>query len=142
MEWLVVDTVVCSSSGISFSILWCKIKLIIWYESDVFLPPGSSVSQTDSGIYIDGKFFPLTIYNVTPFNKTFWKIIECSNECPGRKSIKGAQCTSALHCRIAICPYGLIKQCVLISMLHSIITQKRNKMIIICKDQHNQPMTH
>lgn len=109
MEWLVVDTIVCSSSGISFSILWCKIKLIIWYESDVFLPPGSSVSQTDSGIYIDGKFFPLTIYNVTSFNKIFWKIIECSNECPGRQSIKGAQCTSALHCRIAICPYGLIK---------------------------------
>lgn len=109
MEWLVVDTIVCSSSGISFSTLWCKIKLIIWYESDVFLPPGSSVMQTDSGIYIDGKFFPLTIYNVTLFNKTFWKIIEQSNECPGRTSIKGVRCTSAIHCRIAICPYGLIK---------------------------------
>ncbi|ELY3468214.1 anti-adapter protein IraM [Cronobacter universalis] len=109
MEWLVVDTIVCASARISFSTLWCKIKLIIWYESDVFLPPGSSVMQTNSGIYIDEKFFPITIYNVTPFNKIFWEIIERSNECPGRKSTKGDRCTNVLNCRIAICPYGLVK---------------------------------
>lgn len=105
MEWIVIDTVICSSSGITFSTVWCKIKLILWYQSDVFLPPGSVFTPVNSGsgVILDNKLLPITIYNVTPFNRNFWFIIKNNKECPG-KSVK-RKCPNN-NCVLVICPYG------------------------------------
>ncbi|EII6571818.1 TPA: anti-adapter protein IraM, partial [Escherichia coli] len=50
MKWIVIDTVIQPSCGISFSVIWSKIKLIIWYQSDAFLPPESIFTLTHTGI--------------------------------------------------------------------------------------------
>lgn len=109
MELLVIDTIVCSSTGISFSIVWCDTKLIIWYQSDVFLPPSKKIKKVNNGVIIDGKLYPITIFNITPFNKVFWHIIKNMNECPGGKIAKGNLCPESKSCCIAMCPYGLRK---------------------------------
>ena len=108
MEWIVIDTVICSSSGITFSTIWCKIKLILWYLSDVFLPPGSIFTPVNSGVILDNKLLPITIYHVTPFNKNFWFIIRNNKECPG-KSVKIKSKCPNNNCVLVICPYGLHK---------------------------------
>lgn len=82
MKWIVIDTVIQPSCGISFSVIWSKIKLIIWYQSDAFLPPESIFTLTHTGIMLNNKVLPVTIYNVVPFNKTFWNLIKNSQECP------------------------------------------------------------
>ncbi|EJV7214391.1 anti-adapter protein IraM [Escherichia coli] len=108
MEWIVIDTVICPSSGITFSTVWCKIKLIIWYQSDVFLPPGSILTPVNSGVIMDNKLLPLTIYNVTPFNRKFWFIIRNQKECPGNSVKTKIKCHNSM-CVLMICPYGLYK---------------------------------
>ena len=95
MKWIVIDTVIQPSCGISFSVIWSKIKLIIWYQSDAFLPPESIFTLTHTGIMLNNKVLPLTIYNVVPFNKTFWNLL---NECFNNR------------CTLQICPYGLKQQ--------------------------------
>lgn len=109
MELLVIDTIVCSSTGISFSIVWCDTKLIIWYQSDVFLPPSSKIKKVNNGVIIGEKIYPITIFNITPFNKVFWHIINNMNECHGGKIAKGNLCPESKSCCIAMCPYGLRK---------------------------------
>ncbi|EMQ4395001.1 anti-adapter protein IraM [Escherichia coli] len=86
MKWIVIDTVIQPSCGISFSAIWSKIKLIIWYQSDV------------------------TIYNVVPFNKRFWDLIKNSQECPANSDNVLKECFNN-HCILQICPYGLKQQC-------------------------------
>ncbi len=64
MKWIVIDTVIQPSCGISFSVIWSKVKLIIWYQSDAFLPPESIFTLTHTGIMLNNKVLPVTIYNV------------------------------------------------------------------------------
>ena len=42
------------------------------------LPPESIFTLTHTGIMLNNKVLPLTIYNVVPFNKTFWNLIKNS----------------------------------------------------------------
>ncbi|HCT3338861.1 TPA: anti-adapter protein IraM [Escherichia coli] len=108
MEWIVIDTVICPSSGITFSTVWCKIKLILWYQSDIFLPPGSIFIPVSSGIILNNKRLPITIYNVTPFNKKLWHIIKNNKECPGKSVKTKSKCPNS-RCVLVVCPYGLHK---------------------------------
>ncbi|EOJ4779968.1 anti-adapter protein IraM, partial [Escherichia coli] len=55
MKWIVIDTVIQPSCGISFSVIWSKVKLIIWYQSDAFLPPESIFTLTHTGIMLNNK---------------------------------------------------------------------------------------
>ncbi|EFH7218942.1 anti-adapter protein IraM, partial [Escherichia coli] len=50
--------------------------------------------------------YPITIYNITPFNKDLWILLKSSQECPPGESEITNKC---LHnsCIIKICPYGL-----------------------------------
>ncbi|EFA6625145.1 anti-adapter protein IraM [Escherichia albertii] len=105
MNWIVIDTVIQPSSGISFSAIWCEIKLIIWYQSDVFLPPDSSFTPVHAGIILDNKKYPITIYNVTPFNKKLWSLIKNNKGCPAESEQPKNRCTND-RCILAICPYG------------------------------------
>ncbi|MCK3541022.1 hypothetical protein MZH74_20305, partial [Escherichia coli] len=38
MKWIVIDTIIQPSCGISFSAIWGNMKMIIWYQSTIFLP--------------------------------------------------------------------------------------------------------
>ncbi len=108
-KWIVIDTVIQPSSGISFSAVWCKIKLIIWYQSDVFLPPGSLFTPIHSGVILDDKKIPVTIYNVTSFNNKLWSLIKKSNGCPTNTVQLENKCPNK-RCILEICPYGLLKE--------------------------------
>ncbi|MBS9018808.1 anti-adapter protein IraM [Escherichia coli] len=110
MKWIVIDTVIQPSCGISFSAIWSKIKLIIWYQSDVFLPPESIFTLTHTGIVLNNKVLPVTIYNVVPFNKRFRDLIKNSQECPANSDNVLKECFNN-HCILQICPYGLKQQC-------------------------------
>lgn len=48
MSWRVISSVICPNTGIVYSsILGLKfLKLIIWYESDVYLYPGDRIYPT------------------------------------------------------------------------------------------------
>ncbi|HBN1774052.1 TPA: anti-adapter protein IraM [Escherichia coli] len=105
MNWVVIDTVIQPSSGISFSAIWCEIRLIIWYQSDVYLPPDSTFNLVHAGIMLNNKNFPITIYNVTPFNKILWRLIKNNKGCPPESEQTGSRCPND-HCILAICPYG------------------------------------
>ncbi|HFM1291670.1 TPA: anti-adapter protein IraM, partial [Escherichia coli] len=52
------------------------------------------------------KEYPITIYNIAPFNKDLWSLLKSSQECPPGESKITNNC---LHnsCIIKICPYGL-----------------------------------
>lgn len=106
MNWIVIDTIIQPSSGISFSVVWCRIKLIIWYQSDIFLPPGSIFTPVHSGIILNDKELPITIYNVTPFNKKIWSLIKNSKDCPAESSQATNKCFNE-RCILEICPYGI-----------------------------------
>ncbi|OKV44406.1 anti-adapter protein IraM [Escherichia coli] len=109
MKWIVIDTVIQPSCGISFSVIWSKVKLIIWYQSDAFLPPESIFTLTHTGIMLNNKVLPVTIYNVVPFNKTFWNLIKNSQECPTNTDNVLNECFNN-RCMLQICPYGLKQQ--------------------------------
>ncbi|HIA8873516.1 anti-adapter protein IraM [Escherichia coli] len=106
MKWIVIDTIIQPSCGISFSAIWGNMKMIIWYQSTIFLPPGSIFTPVKSGIILKDKEYPITIYNIAPFNKDLWSLLKSSQECPPEESKITNKC---LHnsCIIKICPYGL-----------------------------------
>ncbi|EOK9203277.1 anti-adapter protein IraM, partial [Escherichia coli] len=49
--------------------------------------------------------FPVTIYNVTPFNKNVWNLIKRSQECPANTGNITDKCFNH-RCILEICPYG------------------------------------
>ncbi|ENN7153626.1 anti-adapter protein IraM, partial [Escherichia coli] len=51
----------------------------------------------------------VTIYNVAPFNKTFWNLIKNSQECPTNTDNVLNECFNN-RCTLQICPYGLKQQ--------------------------------
>ena len=63
MKWVVIDTVIQPTCGISFSAIWGDMKMIIWYQSNIFLPPGSIFAPVKPGIILKDKEYPITIYN-------------------------------------------------------------------------------
>ena len=76
MKWIVIDTIIQPSCGISFSAIWGNMKMIIWYQSTIFLPPGSIFTPVKSGIILKDKEYPITIYNIAPFNKDLWSLLK------------------------------------------------------------------
>ncbi|HGU4251002.1 TPA: anti-adapter protein IraM [Escherichia coli] len=105
MNWIVIDTVIQPACDISFSAIWCNIKLILWYQPDIFLPPGCIFTPTRTGVILNNKEFPVTIYNVTPFNKNVWNLIKSSQECPANTGNITDKCFNH-RCILEICPYG------------------------------------
>lgn len=78
MSWRVISSVICPNTGIVYSsILGLKfLKLIIWYESDVYLYPGDRIYPTKNGVFINGVFKPISIYNISPYNEMLWSEIK------------------------------------------------------------------
>ncbi|MDZ6510636.1 hypothetical protein U4U11_24935, partial [Escherichia coli] len=58
---------------------------------------------------LNNKVLPVTIYNVVPFNKTFWNLIKNSQECPTNTDNVLNECFNN-RCTLQICPYGLKQQ--------------------------------
>ncbi|EIM0255964.1 anti-adapter protein IraM, partial [Shigella flexneri] len=54
-------------------------------------------------IILQEKEYPITIYNIAPFNKNLWSLLKSSQECPPGESKITNKC---LHnsCIIKICP--------------------------------------
>nr|WP_230979175.1 anti-adapter protein IraM [Intestinirhabdus alba] len=112
MEWKVVDTLISPSTGVSFSCI-CNIKnltLTLWYQADIFLPPGSVIEPSDRGVLINKKLHPITVYNVTRFNRHLWQTLNDNNHCPGNAEIKPDYCDYPQQCMVAACPFGLSKK--------------------------------
>lgn len=84
MSWRVISSVICPNTGIVYSsILGLKfLKLIIWYESDVYLYPGDRIYPTKNGVFINGVFKPISIYNISPYNEMLWSEIKNKMACP------------------------------------------------------------
>lgn len=59
MEWKVVDTVISPSTGVSFSCIHSlkNLRLTLWYQADVYMPPGSIIIPFNKGVLIN--FIPL-----------------------------------------------------------------------------------
>lgn len=74
MEWKVVDTVISPSTGVSFSCIHSlkNLRLTLWYQADVYMPPGSIIIPFNKGVLINDKLYPVTVYNVTRFNPVLW----------------------------------------------------------------------
>lgn len=85
MKWIVIDTVIQPTCGISFSAIWGDMKMIIWYQPTIFLTL-SIFTPVKSGIIFKDKEYPITIYNITPFNKDLWSLLKSSQECPPEKA--------------------------------------------------------
>ncbi len=58
MSWRVLSSVICPNTGIVYShIVGLKLlRLIIWYESDIYLLPGDRIHTTKNGIFVNGVF--------------------------------------------------------------------------------------
>ncbi|EBY2674473.1 anti-adapter protein IraM [Salmonella enterica subsp. enterica serovar Brandenburg] len=111
MEWMIVDTAVSPEEGVCFSWIFGfkNLQLTIWYQTDLFLIPGSLIEPCNEGILINKKIFPITIYNATPFNKQLWNELKTKTACPGNTGIRNTLCTSSCRCRLGVCPFGLEK---------------------------------
>lgn len=106
MKCIVIDTVIQPSCGIYFSVIWSDMKMIIWYRSNIFLPPGSIFTVIKSGIILEDKEYPISIFNVALFNKKLWNLIKNSQECPTESNKITNKCLHK-HCIMQICPHGL-----------------------------------
>ena len=92
MKWIVIDTVIQPTCGISFSAIWGNMKMIIWYQSTIFLPPGSIFTPVKSGIILKDKEYPITIYHIAPFNKDLLSLLKSSQECRSEERRVGKEC--------------------------------------------------
>ncbi|HAT8014919.1 anti-adapter protein IraM [Citrobacter rodentium NBRC 105723 = DSM 16636] len=111
MEWTVFDTVVSPTTGMCFSCI-CglrNLKLTLWYQADIFLTAGCIIEPFNDGVLINKKPYPITVYNVTRYNKELWNAMKTKSLCPGNNEHHGKYCDQAHLCIIAVCPYGLIK---------------------------------
>lgn len=72
--------------------------------------PGSIIEPYDKGILMSGKIYPITVYNVTRYNKELWTCMKEKSLCPESQSIKNIYCNIHRKCMISICPYGLIRK--------------------------------
>lgn len=108
MKWTVIDTIACPNTGIAFSsIVSLKmLKMVIWYEGSVLFPPGATVEPYRDGMAINGKYTPLTIYNITTYNSEAWKNMKNRISCPEIPGNDSEFCLSPFKCALKMCPYG------------------------------------
>lgn len=108
MKWTVIDTIACPSTGIAFSAIVSlkMLKMVIWYEGDVLLPPGATVEPYRDGIAINGKYTPLTIYHITTYNREAWFNMKNKITCPELLGNDSEYCLSPFKCALKSCPYG------------------------------------
>lgn len=108
MKWTVIDTLACPSTGIAFSsiVSMKMIKLVIWYEGDVIIPPGSTIEPAGNGINIEGVFTQLKVYNITTFRQTVWLEMKEKIKCPENEDNDSDKCLSPVKCALKVCPYG------------------------------------
>ncbi|ELY5938885.1 anti-adapter protein IraM [Cronobacter malonaticus] len=110
MKWTTIDTIACPNTGMVFSAIvsFKMLKLVIWYESDLIIPAGSTVEPYTNGIKINGIYHPLTVYNVTPFNAKLWRSLKDKLHC-SEANENNEYCNSPFPCALKICPYGKVK---------------------------------
>lgn len=110
MAWKVMSSIICPDTGIVYSSITSMklLKLIIWYESDVYLYPGDIITPTQSGVIINGRFQRLTLYNVSPYRKNFWLELEDKMSCPYNKHPSAGTCHYSHQCRAKKCPHGFV----------------------------------
>ncbi|HAS1785380.1 TPA: anti-adapter protein IraM [Enterobacter cloacae] len=108
MAWRVLSSVICPNTGIVYScIVGMKlIRLIIWYESDIYLVPGDRIHPTKNGIFINGEFSPISLYNVSPYREALWNEIKNKMPCPFNKDNETEDCAYSIHCNARKCPHG------------------------------------
>lgn len=108
MKWTVIDTIACPNTGIAFSSLVSlkMFKLVIWYEASVLFPPGATVEPYRDGMAVNGKYSPLTIYNITAYNRDAWQNMKSKIICPETMGNDSEYCLSPFRCALKICPYG------------------------------------
>ncbi|EBX2692067.1 anti-adapter protein IraM [Salmonella enterica subsp. enterica] len=111
MEWKVVDTVISPSTGVSFSCVHSlkNLRLTLWYQADVYMPPGSIIIPFNKGVLINDKLYPVTVYNVTRFNPVLWKSLKENSHCPGNCNPKPEACSYPFECLVSVCPFGLTR---------------------------------
>lgn len=108
MKWTVIDTIACPNTGIAFSsiVSMKMLKLVIWYEGSVLFPSGATIQPYRNGMAINGKYIPLTIYNITPFNPQAWISMKEKIVCPEFNENDSEYCMSPFQCALKVCPYG------------------------------------
>ncbi|MFB1943437.1 anti-adapter protein IraM [Salmonella enterica] len=110
MEWTVIDTIACPNTGIVFSGIINRkmLRLTIWYEGDVIIPPGSIIQPFKDAIKLDGVYTPLKVYNVTPFKQSVWRYLKDKIQCAESMRDKSTMCLSPFKCALKVCPHGKI----------------------------------
>lgn len=108
MSWRVISSVICPNTGIVYSgIVGLKLlRLIIWYESDIYLVPGDRIHPTKNGVFINGTYSPITLYNVSPYSEALWNEIKNKMTCPFNKERETGSCSYSAYCNARKCPHG------------------------------------
>lgn len=109
MQWKVVESVICPHTGLVFTYISGvrNVKLTIWYEGEIFMPPGSNIKTYRDGILINDKFLPITVYNITPYNEKLWESLKSKASCPANTTDNPDSCEFPFSCNVKNCPYGL-----------------------------------
>ena len=117
MSWRVISSIICPNTGIVYSSIQGMkfLRLIIWYESDVYLCPGDRIYPTKNGIFINGIFSPISLYNVSPYNEMLWNEIKSKMACPFNKNQDEDICSYSVHCNARKCPHGFVTNPLIIS---------------------------
>ncbi|ANG92762.2 hypothetical protein A8A57_10250 [Lelliottia amnigena] len=107
VKWTVIETIACPSTGIAFSsIVSLKmLKMIIWYEGSVIFPPGATIEPYRDGMAVNGKYTPLTLYNMTSYNTQLWQNMKVKISCPETGN-ESEYCLSPFRCALKVCPFG------------------------------------
>ncbi|MTH47117.1 anti-adapter protein IraM [Intestinirhabdus alba] len=108
MVWKVLGTILCPNTGIAYSGLkgLRHLKLIIWYEADIYMAPDDVITPFSSGVLINDTYHDITVYNVTPYSDSFWEELKEKLACPFNKDRGREICNYNLHCQVKCCPYG------------------------------------
>jgi len=109
MEWKIIDSLACPETGTLFAAATSprNLKLILWYQSDLFLRSGHRLSTTISGMVINGRFNKMNIIHAFPFSSQLWTSLIHRTACPANLSDFNGLCLNMATCQFIRCPYGV-----------------------------------
>jgi len=106
MEWKIIDSLACPSTGTAFSIATSSkdIKLILWYKDSYFLRPGNIISTQNPEMLINGKPRDLKIIHAFPYDSQLWTSILHKTDCPGNIKAFHQPCANKRGCLLNSAP--------------------------------------
>jgi len=109
MEWDVIDSTACPTTGTLFTCLIGEgnIKLIMWSSQHDIIKAGDRIKLTKNGMIQTSTGKKLNVITFSFFEPELWKLLYNDAICPGNTRRRNHNCMRADKCMFISCPYHL-----------------------------------